>query len=76
MLRPEQRPALVELAKTLARDIDNPDFTASHSVLSRELRATLDVLRQGVGGRGRLALVAHKSAPRQNRNPAGSSPIA
>jgi hypothetical protein len=34
--------------KVLARDLDDPGLAASHSALSRELRAVLTELRQGV----------------------------
>lgn len=71
------RPVLVELARALARDIDDQNWISAHPALSRELRATLAELHKG-GARsgGRLALVSQKSAPRQTRNSPGSKPIA
>jgi hypothetical protein len=68
----ERRPVLVEIARMLARDLDNPNCAASHPALSRELRAVLGELRQGAHSRGKLALVTQKSAPRRTRDSSGS----
>jgi hypothetical protein len=51
-------PGLVELAKVLARDLDDPGLAASHSALSRELRAVIENLHHGVRSTGRLAAVS------------------
>jgi hypothetical protein len=56
--------ALIEFAKTLARDLDDKNLAASHASLSRELRATLDLLRAGVRHHGKLhAIAALSSSP-------------
>jgi hypothetical protein len=59
------RLALAALALVLARDLDNDRLAASHAALSRELRSTLEALRQNTAGAGgKLALVSQKSMRR------------
>ncbi len=58
----EARPLLVEGVRTLARGLDDPGCAASHPSMLRELRATLEVLRSGARGRGRLSAVRALSA--------------
>jgi hypothetical protein len=56
---PAPRLSLIELAKALARDVDNPNLVASHPSLARELRSVLSALHsRAAGGTGaKLALV-------------------
>jgi hypothetical protein len=56
------RQSLIELARVLARDLDNDRLAAGHAALSRELRSTLDALHQNtIGSGGKLALVSQMS---------------
>ena len=49
--------ALAALALSLARDIDRPEFGASHASQARELRAALTELYSGARSSPKLALV-------------------
>jgi hypothetical protein len=64
----ERQPAFGEIARTLARGLDDKNLAASHASLSRELRATLDVLRAGVrhhGGKLRAVQALSPSLPKR-----------
>jgi hypothetical protein len=62
-------PGLVEVALRLARDLDNEGLAATHSSLSRELRAVIENLHQGVRSSGKLAAL---SAMSDRRKPSGT----
>jgi hypothetical protein len=55
------RQSLSALAVALAKDLDNSRLAASHSALSKELRAVLDSLRENTVGSTKLALISQKS---------------
>jgi hypothetical protein len=62
-------PGLTELARVLARDLDNENLAASHASLSRELRAVMETLRTGVRATGKLATLVAMS---DRRRPSGA----
>jgi hypothetical protein len=62
-------PGLIEQARVLARDLDNPSLASTHPAASRELRSVLENISSGERSGGKLALL---SAMTDRRKPSGT----